>query len=160
MKIGIIICGRYQSCNGAKCFRAVNNREGAFKHYPKDEPLEVVAYTSCGGCPGGNVEISVSGMKKHGAEAIHFATGLLAGYPPCKYLPTHIKFTEEQTGLPVIVGTHPMPTNYIKMHKKVGDWTKYHLELMQKFDLLDPNEADKYDSTQDEYSILLQKELK
>ena len=159
MKIGIIICGRYKSCNGAKCFRAVNNREGAFKRYPKDEPLEVVAYTSCGGCPGGNFETSVGGMKKHGAEAIHFATGLLAGYPPCKYLPTHIKFVEEETGLPVIMGTHPMPTNYISMHKKVGDWTKYHLELMQKFDLLDPNEADKYDSSQDSYSILLRKEL-
>ncbi|MHA1221622.1 MAG: CGGC domain-containing protein [Candidatus Heimdallarchaeota archaeon] len=128
MKIGIIICGRYQSCNGAKCFRAVNNREGAFNQYPKDEPLEVVAYTSCGGCPGGNVEGSVSGMKKHGAEAIHFATGLLAGYPPCKYLKTHVKFTEEETNLPVVVGTHPMPTNYIEMHTKVGDWSEFHME--------------------------------
>jgi len=160
MKIGIIICGRYQSCNGAKCFRAVNNREGAFKRYSKDEPLKVVAYTTCGGCPGGNVEISVSGMKKHGAEAIHFATGVLAGYPPCKYLKTHVKFTEEQTGLPVIVGTHPMPTNYIDMHKKVSDWSTYHMELMEKFDLLDADEALKYDSTREEYSIILQKELK
>ncbi|NHJ85586.1 MAG: CGGC domain-containing protein [Asgard group archaeon] len=159
MKIGIIICGRYSSCDGAKCFRAVNNREGAFKRYPKEEPLEVVAYTSCGGCPGGNFEASICGMKKHGAEAIHFATGLLAGYPPCKYLPTHIKFVEEQTGLPVIVGTHPMPTNYITMHEKVGDWTTYHWELMKKFDLLVPEETDKYDSSKDSYVQLLKKEL-
>ena len=160
MKIGIIICGRYKSCDGGKCFRAVRNREGAFKRYPRDEPLEVVAYTSCGGCPGGNIENSIGGMKKYGAEAIHFATGVLAGYPPCKYLPTHVKFVEKQTGLPVIVGTHPMPTNYIEMHKKVGDWTEYHTKLMEKFNLLDSEEAIKYDSTLNDYVLNLQKEFK
>ena len=79
MKIGIIICNRYGSCDGGKCFRAVRNREGAFRRYAKDKPLEVVSYTTCGGCPGGNVENTVSTMKKYGAEAIHFATGVLAG---------------------------------------------------------------------------------
>jgi hypothetical protein len=29
-KIGIIICGRYQSCGGGKCFRALRERAGAF----------------------------------------------------------------------------------------------------------------------------------
>jgi len=159
MKIGIIICGRYKSCDGGKCFRAVRNREGAFKQYSKDEPLEVVAYTSCGDCPGGNIENSINGMKKYGAEAIHFATGVLAGYPPCKYLPTHIKFTEEQTKLPVVVGTHPMPTNYIEMHQKVGDWTPYHKELMEKFNLINSEESKKYDSTLEDYSTILKEEL-
>ncbi len=161
MKIGIIICARYKACDGGKCFRAVNNHEGAFRRYSKDEPLEVVAYTSCGGCPGGNIEVTAAnGFKKYGAEAIHLATGLLAGYPPCKYLSTHIKFLEEHTGLPVIVGTHPMPTNYIAMHKKVGDWSKFHLELMEKFDLLHPEETVKYDSTRSDYVSILQKEVK
>ncbi|MEA2071324.1 MAG: CGGC domain-containing protein [Asgard group archaeon] len=160
MKIGIIICDRYQSCNGGKCFRAVRNREGAFRRYPKNNPLEVVAYTTCGGCPGGNIENTARGIKNYGAEAIHLATGVLAGYPPCIHLRTHIKFIEEQTGLPVIVGTHPMPTNYIEMHQKAGDWTKYHQELMQEFELLIPEEALKYDSTREKYNKLLQKELK
>ena len=155
MKIGIIICGRYTSCDGGKCFRAVRNREGAFKQYPKNEPLEVIAYTSCGGCPGGNIENSINGMKKYGAEAIHLATGVLAGYPPCKYLLTHIKFIEEQTNLPVVVGTHPMPTNYIDMHEKVGDWSSYHEELMEKFDLIDSEDSLKYDSTQEQYGTKL-----
>ena len=159
MKIGIIICGRYKSCDGGKCFRAVRNREGAFKQYPKNEPLEVVAYTSCGGCPGGNIENSINGMKKYGAETIHLATGVLAGYPPCKYVPTHIKFIEEQTNLPVVVGTHPMPTNYIEMHEKVGDWSTYHIELMEKYELIDTKESTKYDSTRDDYLTLLKKEL-
>lgn len=159
MRVGIIICGRYQSCDGGKCFRAVRNREGAFKQYPKDEPLEVVAYTTCGGCPGGNIENTINGMKKYGAEAIHFATGVLAGYPPCKYLTTHIKFVEEQTKLQVVVGTHPMPTNYIEMHEKVGDWSSYHKELLEKFDLIDPVESKKYDSTKEDYLTILKKEL-
>ena len=56
MKIGIIICNRYKSCAGGKCFRAMRNREGAFDIYDPAEALEIVGYTSCGGCPGGNVE--------------------------------------------------------------------------------------------------------
>lgn len=159
MKIAIIICERYGSCDGGKCFRALRNREGAFRKYSTKEPLEVVAYTGCGGCPGGNIENVANGLKKYGAEAIHLATGVLAGYPPCKNLPTHIKFLEEQTGLPVIVGTHPMPTNYLLMHEKVGDWTKYHRELMVKFELVVPEESQKYDSTHKEYTLFLQKEL-
>lgn len=29
-KIGIIICARYGSCGGGKCFRAVRERQGGF----------------------------------------------------------------------------------------------------------------------------------
>lgn len=36
MKIGIIICGRYQNCGGGKCFRAMRERVGGFARYPKD----------------------------------------------------------------------------------------------------------------------------
>ncbi len=85
MKIGIIICDRYRNCAGGKCFKAIKNREGAFSIYPKNEPLEVVGYTSCGGCPGGNIEYAPEEMKKNGAEVIHFATGVVVGYPPCPY---------------------------------------------------------------------------
>ena len=86
MRIGIIICDRYRFCDGGKCFRSVKNREGAFKRYSEEEPLEVVAYATCGGCPGGNVENAILGIMKNGVQAIHFATGVLAGYPPCIYL--------------------------------------------------------------------------
>ncbi|MFH1762955.1 MAG: CGGC domain-containing protein, partial [Gemmatimonadota bacterium] len=46
MKIGIIICDRYRSCAGGKCFRAARQREGGFARYPADEPLEIVGFTS------------------------------------------------------------------------------------------------------------------
>ncbi len=41
-KIGIIICDRYKGCAGGKCFRAAENREGAFERY-RDQELEIVA---------------------------------------------------------------------------------------------------------------------
>ena len=66
-KIGIIICDRYRRCAGGKCFRSVREREGAFARY-KDVEVEVVGYTSCDGCPGGNIEYAVEEMKANGAE--------------------------------------------------------------------------------------------
>ncbi|GAG98111.1 unnamed protein product, partial [marine sediment metagenome] len=56
IKIGIIICDRYHTCAGGKCLRALRNREGAFSIYSKDDEVELVGYTTCGGCPGGNIE--------------------------------------------------------------------------------------------------------
>lgn len=100
-KIGIIICERYKSCAGGKCFRAAQNREGAFERY-KDQQIEIVGYTSCGGCPGGNIEYAPSEMKKNGATIIHFATGFLVGYPPCPYMEYFKNFIEAQYGMEVV----------------------------------------------------------
>ncbi|MHA1971389.1 MAG: CGGC domain-containing protein [Candidatus Hodarchaeales archaeon] len=160
MRIGIIICDRYKNCEGGKCFRSVRNHEGAFRSYPKEEIIEVVAYTTCGGCPGGNVEEIVGKMKKLGANAIHFATGLLAGYPPCPFIEDFEKYAKAKTDLPVVIGTHPMPTNYIDMHNKLGDWSEYHLKLLKNNNLLDKDEAEKYDSSRPGYEEALRNELK
>jgi len=159
MRIGIVICERYGTCSGGKCFRAVNNREGAFQRYLAEETLVVVGYTTCGGCPGGNVEQVVGDLKQYGAEAIHFATGVLAGYPPCKYLATLKKLAEEKTALPVIIGTHPMPTNYIEMHETLDDWNEQHKSWLEEFDLMDEQEVRKYDSSLSDYNTILQDEL-
>jgi predicted metal-binding protein len=53
-KIGIIICGRYQTCGGGKCFRALEERVGGFSVYADEEDVRIVGYSTCGGCPGGN----------------------------------------------------------------------------------------------------------
>ncbi len=116
MKVGIIICDRYRSCAGGKCFRAAAEREGAFSRYSADEPLEVVGFTSCGGCPGGNVEYAPEEMVKNGAEAIHLATGLVVGYPPCPYTDYLKQFIETRYGVPAVVGTHPVPEKYLTCH--------------------------------------------
>ena len=121
-KTGIIICDRYRNCAGGKCFRSLKNREGAFAIYPRDEEVEVVGYTTCGGCPGGNIEYAPEEMKNNGAEVIHFATGMVVGYPPCPYITHFKKFIEEKYGLKVVVGTHPIPQKYFITHKKLGTW--------------------------------------
>ena len=121
VKIGIIICDRYRRCAGGKCFRSVKNREGAFSRY-QGMDVEVVGYTSCDGCPGGNIEYAVDEMKSNGAEKIHLATGLIVGYPPCPYITYFHDFIQERYGLEVVYGTHPIPKKYLDMHTKLSTW--------------------------------------
>lgn len=121
-KIGIIICDRYRDCAGGKCFRAMKNREGAFNIYDQDTKLELVAYTTCGGCPGGNIEYTPEEMIKNGAELIHLATGFVVGYPPCPYTSHFKSFIEEKYKIPVVIGTHPIPQKYWLTHQKLGTW--------------------------------------
>ena len=107
IKIGIIICNRYRNCAGGKCFRALAEKSGAFDIYK--EELDLVGFTSCGGCPGGNIEYAPEEMKKNGAEVIHLATGLVVGYPPCPYIEHFQKFIPEKYDLV----KNPME-NYLK----------------------------------------------
>jgi predicted metal-binding protein len=120
-KIGIIICGRYHTCAGGKCLRALKNREGAFSAYAGEE-VELVGYTSCGGCPGGNIEYAPAEMIKNGAEIIHLATGMVVGYPPCPRLPRFVDFLKTAYGVEVVVGTHPIPESYYDRHSKLKTW--------------------------------------
>ena len=121
LKIGIIICDRYRRCAGGKCLRAMREKAGAFNIY-QDQELEHVGYTSCDGCPGGNVEYAGEEMVRNGAQAIHLATGLVVGYPPCPYIETFVDFLEKRFNVPVAVGTHPIPAKYLAMHEKLGTW--------------------------------------
>jgi predicted metal-binding protein len=121
IKIGIIICDRYNTCAGGKCFRSAVNREGAFSQY-KDQEIEIAAYTTCGGCPGGNIEYAPEEMKKNGVTHIHLATGMLVGYPPCPHLEYFSKFIPEKYGMKVIIGTHPIPQKYYIPHNNMNTW--------------------------------------
>lgn len=123
-KIGIIICGRYQDCGGGKCFRALRERVGGFSCYPKEEQVEVVGYSYCGGCPGGNIEYVPEEMKKNGAEIIHLATGLVVGYPPCPRIHHFKEFIEKHFKIPVVIGTHPIPLKYLEAHQNLSFWEK------------------------------------
>jgi len=122
-KIGIIICDRYRTCAGGKCLRSLRNREGAFEIYAGQE-IELVGYTTCDGCPGGNIEYAGEEMVKNGAEVIHLATGLLVGYPPCPYIDTFKNFVEAKYGVRVVLGTHPIPQKYLDMHNRLGTWVE------------------------------------
>jgi predicted metal-binding protein len=122
VKVGIIICDRYNTCAGGKCFRSVANREGAFSLY-KDKEIEIAGFTTCGGCPGGNIEYAPEEMKNNGITHIHFATGFLVGYPPCPHLEYFKDFIEEKYGMKVIFGTHPIPQKYFLTHGKLNTWS-------------------------------------
>jgi predicted metal-binding protein len=121
IKVGIIICDRYRRCAGGKCLRAMREKAGAFSIYG-DQELELIGYTTCDGCPGGNIEYAGEEMVKNGADVIHLATGLVVGYPPCPYIATFRAFLENRFNIKVVVGTHPIPAKYLAMHKTLGTW--------------------------------------
>lgn len=127
-KIGIIICARYRDCGGGKCFRALRERVGAFARYPASQPVEIIGYSSCGGCPGGNIENVPAEFKKNGATVIHLATGFIVGYPPCPDIRRFKAFIETAYGLPVVVGTHPIPQKYIDVQERLPFWKESNME--------------------------------
>jgi len=122
VRLGIIICDRYRTCAGGKCLRALREREGAFGRY-RDQQVELVGWTTCNGCPGGNIEYAPEEMKKNGAQVIHLATGLLVGYPPCPHIEAFRSFIPAKYGLEVVIGTHPIPQKYFLTHDRCGTWS-------------------------------------
>ena len=120
-KIGIIICDRYRTCAGGKCLRSLKERAGGFARYEGEE-VELVGYTTCGGCPGGNLEYAPEEMKNNGAEVVHLATGLVVGYPPCPHLDYFLEFIPLKFGMEVVMGTHPIPEKYHLPHQELETW--------------------------------------
>jgi predicted metal-binding protein len=143
-RLGIIICDRYRNCAGGKCLRALRNREGAFARYQGQE-VELVGYTTCGGCPGGNVEYTGEEMVKNGAQVIHLATGLAVGYPPCPYIETFRKFLEQRNGVEVVVGTHPIPKKYLDMHTRLRTWEGAEWQWLLEPTMTDETTRQEYD---------------
>jgi len=144
IKIGIIICDRYRTCAGGKCLRAMRNKEGAFAQYINSD-VELVGYTTCDGCPGGNVEYTGEEMVKNGAQVIHLATGLLVGYPPCPYIHTFKAFLEKRYGVKVVVGTHPIPKKYLDLHTSLGTWEDVVWDSLLEASMADDDTRKAYD---------------
>ena len=59
---------------------------------------------------------------KNGAEVIHFATGLVVGYPPCPYVEQFHDFIKTKYNMEVVIGTHPIPQKYYDTHLKLETW--------------------------------------
>ena len=105
----------------------------------------MVGYTTCGGCPGGNLEYAPAEMKKNDAEVVHLATGLVVGYPPCPRLESFEGFLGEKYGLEVVVGTHPIPEDYCQTHRKLGTWDTPHWQELIRHVLTDEETRRAYD---------------
>ncbi len=144
IKVGIIICDRYRTCAGGKCLRALRNREGAFSIY-KNQEVELVGYTTCAGCPGGNIEYAPEEMIKNGAEVIHLATGLVVGYPPCPRLTCFRDFIETRYQVKVVLGTHPIPQKYLLVHERLKTWDSPHGQALIQPTLTDEKTRLAYD---------------
>ena len=144
VKLGIIICGRYHTCAGGKCLRAMQRREGAFSLY-RDRDVQLVGFTACGGCPGGNVEYAPAEMVNSGAQVVHLATGLVVGYPPCPRIASFTSFIRVHYGLDVVVGTHPIPQKYFLTHQRMGTWDGPHWESLLQPTLADEETRISYD---------------
>jgi predicted metal-binding protein len=151
VKIGIMMCDRNRTCTGNKCFKSIIERDGAFAKYPRDEPIEVVGWIACGGCPGERLEYAPADMKRFGAEVIYLASCYLAGYPICPYIEDHKNYIEKVVGLPVTVGTHPMPRNYLNAHSNTGDWKRDDAYKWLGEITGNAEDADKYDSTNPDF---------
>ncbi|MGQ9635667.1 MAG: CGGC domain-containing protein [Bryobacteraceae bacterium] len=122
VRIGIIICARYRDCGGGKCFRAMRERRGRICAVCGRRPTTDCRLLQLWGCPGGNVKYVPAEFLKNGAAALHLATGLVVGYPPCPHIRQFKAFIEKQYGLPVIVGTHPIPLKYLQTHQQLPFW--------------------------------------
>jgi hypothetical protein len=76
------------------------------------------------------VEYVPEEMINNGAEAIHLATGLVVGYPPCPYIRQFKEFIESRYKIPVVVGTHPIPLKYLEIHENLSFWKEAKMEKL------------------------------
>jgi predicted metal-binding protein len=143
-RIGIVICDRYRSCAGGKCLRALHGRQGAFSAYAETD-LELVGYTTCGGCPGGNIEHAVQEMLANHVEVIHLATGMIVGFPPCPHIEAFKAFLEQTCSLKVVIGTHPIPRKYLAAHTALRTWEDAKWEALLKPTMADEATRKAYD---------------
>ncbi|MFC2020263.1 CGGC domain-containing protein [Chloroflexota bacterium] len=108
MKIGIIRCDEHSdTCAGYRCFPAVQNKKGKFEEY---DEIELVGFDDCGGCGRGKADKIVARatrLKEKGAEVIHLGN-CLVGHCPSEEL--YEAALVEEIGIPIIKGTHPLPT--------------------------------------------------
>ena len=106
-KLGIIICDRTTPAAAASACGPCSSVKG-LRPLPGEE-VQLVGYTTCGGCPGGNVEYVPAEMKKNGAEVIHLATCTIVGYPPCPHLDTFRRFIPANTAWRWLSAPIPSP---------------------------------------------------
>jgi hypothetical protein len=105
----------------------------------------LVGYSTCGGCPGGNVENVPAEMKKNGVDVIHLATCMLVGYPPCAQLEAFSRFIPTKYGVEVVIGSHPIPQNYYLTHQELKTWDSVEWQQRIEHTLTDEEARLSYD---------------
>ena len=100
MKLGIIRCMQTEDfCPGTGDFRAVRERKGAFAGEAGD--IQLVGFTSCGGCPGKKAALRARMLMERGADTIAFASCIGKGTPigyPCPFARRMMELVEREAG--------------------------------------------------------------
>ena len=100
MKLGIIRCMQTEDyCPGTADFKAARLHMGAFAQV--EEEIEIVGFTSCGGCPGKKAVLRARELVKRGADAIAFASCIQKGTPigyPCPFHQKMQELVEKEVG--------------------------------------------------------------
>ena len=110
-KIGILGCEsstRDLDCIMIGCLGNVRSRQGKFKEYPEEEPLDLVGIIGCGGCPtavgADRIWQKVKALKEFGVDAIHLTSCLVQICPfKDEFIST---ISKDYPDLKVVEGTH------------------------------------------------------
>ncbi|KXL52099.1 CGGC domain protein [Anaerotignum neopropionicum] len=80
MKVGIIRCMQTEDmCPGTSDFKVMKEKKGAFAGI--EEEIELIGFSSCGGCPGKKAITRAEEMVKRGANTIALASCITKGAP-------------------------------------------------------------------------------
>jgi len=80
MKLGIIRCMQTEDfCPGTTDFRMIREKKGAFSDI--EEPIELVGFINCGGCPAKKTVLRAKELIRRGADTIAFASCIQRGTP-------------------------------------------------------------------------------
>ena len=75
------ITTRELDCVMVGCFGNLRGREGSFKDYPADEPLDLVGVIHCGGCPtavgSDRIWQKVQALVDYGIDSLHLSSCLI-----------------------------------------------------------------------------------
>ena len=108
MKLAIIRCMQTEDyCPGTSDFKAIQNKTGAFANVAED--IELIGFTSCGGCPGKKVPLRVRELLKRGADTIAFASCIQKGMPigyPCPFAGKMKALVEKEVGEGITILDH------------------------------------------------------
>jgi len=110
-RIGIITClncTQDANCAAVVCLADLRKRRGFFERYPKDEPLDLVGFISCAGCPTlaapEKILRRVKAIAEFKINALHLSYCMTA---VCPFVHKYVEVIKENfPNLEIVLGTH------------------------------------------------------
>lgn len=105
MKVGIFRCMQTEDlCPGSTCFMVVKNKKCVFEEV--EDEIEMIGFSTCGGCPGKKVISRAKEMVRRGADTIVLASCMTRGTPiqfSCPYVDRIIKALESNLSKEIVL---------------------------------------------------------